>query len=102
MDLYCLFQPAQPLPAHPPELIDAMSRVQVTVAQHWKDLRKDCRNLDAMISGALDRDEFRDALRRNLNVNLTEAEFDYICGMFPRSGGKVAYNDFIRDFLKAM
>ena len=78
-----------------------MDRVQHTVAKHWKDMRKDFRNLDALVSGALDRDEFRDTLRRN-NVNLSEEEFEYVCGMYNRSGGKVAYNDFIKDFLKAV
>lgn len=72
------------------------------MGMHWKELRKDFRLLDTMGGGILAQDDFRDVLRRH-NVNLSEAEFGYVCSMYSRGGNgeKVAYNDFIRDFLKA-
>lgn len=71
------------------------------VPQTWKDVRRDCKGLDAKRSGRVDSARFRGILRKH-GVALTNEQFYQVLSHLDSTmSHTVAYDDFFREVLRA-
>lgn len=80
----------------------AEGRLKETVFRHWRDIQRQCRNLDTSNMGTITVSEFSDLLNQ-YSVDLSPQDFDSIVTKYDlKENGTFCYGEFIRHFMLSM
>ncbi|XP_070189620.1 EF-hand calcium-binding domain-containing protein 6-like [Littorina saxatilis] len=80
----------------------AEQRLKDKVFRHWKDMQRQCRNLDHHNTGTISVSEFGDLLSQ-YNIDLPPQDFDSIVTKYDmKENGRFSYSEFLRHFMISM